>query len=95
MRWTSAAIPGLAYRPGFIIRQTSFMISNAIPAGGAVGLAMQYAMLASYDVGVAAATAGIAVTSLWSLIMTMTLPVFGVLAALTTGVMIATYRPVP
>jgi uncharacterized protein (TIRG00374 family) len=80
-----AAIPGLPYRPAFVIRQTSFMISNTIPAGGAFGLAIQFAMLSSYSVPVAAATAGIAVTSLWSLLMTLTLPVFGVLAALTTG----------
>jgi uncharacterized protein (TIRG00374 family) len=80
-----AAIPGLPYKPAFVIRQTSFMISNTIPAGGAFGLAIQFAMLASYSVSGAAATAGIAVTSLWSLLMTLTLPVFGVLAALTTG----------
>jgi uncharacterized protein (TIRG00374 family) len=80
-----AAIPGLAYRPAFVIRQTSFMVSNAIPAGGALGLALQYAMLSSYGVGVAVATAGIAVTSLWSLLVTLTLPVFGVIAALSTG----------
>ena len=80
-----AAMPGLRYGPAFLIRQTSFMISNAIPAGGAVGLALQYAMLSSYHVPMAAATAGIAVTSLWSMLMTLTLPVLGVLAALTTG----------
>jgi uncharacterized protein (TIRG00374 family) len=80
-----AAIPGLRYRPAFVIRQTSFMVSNAIPAGGALGLALQYAMLSSYAVGVAVATAGIAVTSLWSLLVTLTLPVFGVIAALSTG----------
>jgi uncharacterized protein (TIRG00374 family) len=80
-----AAIPGLPYRPAFVIRQTSFMVSNAIPAGGALGLALQYAMLSSYAVGVAVATAGIAVTSLWSLLVTLTLPVFGVIAALSTG----------
>jgi uncharacterized protein (TIRG00374 family) len=80
-----AAIPGLGYGPGFVIRQSSFMISNAIPAGGAVGLALQYAMLSSYAVPMAVATAGIAVTSLWSMLMTLTIPVFGVLAALSTG----------
>ncbi|HEX6888109.1 MAG TPA: lysylphosphatidylglycerol synthase transmembrane domain-containing protein [Candidatus Nanopelagicales bacterium] len=80
-----AAIPGLPYKPAFVIRQTSFMISNTIPAGGAFGLAIQFAMLSSYSVPVAAATAGIAVTSLWSLLMTLTLPVFGLVAALTTG----------
>jgi uncharacterized protein (TIRG00374 family) len=80
-----AAIPGLRFRPAFIIRQTSFAISNGVPAGGAVGVALQYAMLASYAVPVAAATAGIAVTSLWSMLMTLTLPVFGILAALAAG----------
>ena len=80
-----AAIPGLPYKPAFVIRQTSFMISNTIPGGGAFGLAIQFAMLSSYSVPIAAATAGIAVTSLWSLFMTLTLPVFGVLAALTTA----------
>ncbi len=80
-----AAIPGLRYRPAFTIRQTSFMISNTIPAGGAFGLAVQFAMLTSFGVALAVATAGIAVTSLWSLLMTLTLPVLGVVAALTTG----------
>ncbi len=80
-----AAVPGLRYRPAFTIRQTSFLISNTIPAGGAFGLAVQFAMLTSFGVALAVATAGIAVTSLWSLLMTLTLPVFGVLAALTTG----------
>ena len=80
-----AAVPGLRYKPGFVIRQTSFAISNAIPAGGAFGLAVQLAMLRSYGVTLAVATAGIAVTSLWSVLMTLTLPVMGVLAALTTG----------
>ena len=42
-------------------------------------------MLRSYAVPLAVATAGIAVTSLWSVLMTMTLPVMGVFAALTTG----------
>lgn len=81
-----AAIPGLRYRPAFMVRQTSFAISNGVPAGGAVGLALQYVMLASYSVSTAMATAGIAVTSLWSMLMTLTLPVLGVLAALSTGV---------
>jgi hypothetical protein len=31
-----AAPPRLGYGPGFVVRQTSFAISNAVPAGGAV-----------------------------------------------------------
>lgn len=80
-----AAIPGLKYKPAFVVRQTSFTISNAVPAGGAVGLAVQYAMLAGYRVSSAAATTGIAITSVWSVFMTLGLPVLGVLLLLITG----------
>jgi uncharacterized membrane protein YbhN (UPF0104 family) len=48
-----AALPGLRYGPGFVVRQTSFAISNAVPAGGAIGLGLQYGMLNSYGFGMA------------------------------------------
>jgi len=80
-----AAIPHLKYWPAFVIRQTAFTISNAVPAGGALGLALQYAMLNSYGVPGAVATSGIAITSVWSIFITLVLPILGVLAALTTG----------
>mgnify|MGYP002348775702 CR=1 FL=1 len=80
-----AAIPGLKYKPAFVVRQTSFTISNAVPAGGAVGLGVQYAMLASYKISSAAAATGIAITSVWSVFMTLGLPVIGVLLLLISG----------
>ena len=79
------AIPGLKYRPAFVIRQTSWMMAALVPAGGAVALALQYAMLASYRVPAAAATSGIAITSVWSFFMTFLLPVLGVLSISATG----------
>ncbi|NQU36702.1 MAG: flippase-like domain-containing protein [Actinobacteria bacterium] len=80
-----AAIPGLRYAPAFVIRQTSYTISNAVPAGGAVGLALQYGMLYSYRVPGSVATTGIAVTSVWSVFITLGLPILGVLAAVAAG----------
>jgi len=82
-----AAIPGLRFGPAFVVRQTSFTFSNAVPAGGAVGLAVQYMMLGTYRVSPAAATAGIAVTSVWSIFITLGLPIMGVLAMLVVGQM--------
>jgi uncharacterized protein (TIRG00374 family) len=80
------AIPGLRYTPGFMIRQTSYALSNGIPAvGGAIGLGVQYSMLGSYGIGSAPAAAGIAVNSLWNLVATLGLPVLAVLALLLTG----------
>jgi uncharacterized protein (TIRG00374 family) len=80
-----AALPGLKYKPAFYTRQTSFMISNVIPGGGAWGLAVQYGMLSTYGVGPAPATATIGITSVWNTIVTLTLPVVGLLALALTG----------
>jgi uncharacterized protein (TIRG00374 family) len=81
----SAALPSLKYKPAFYTRQTSFMISNTIPGGGAWGLAVQFGMLSTYGVGPAPATATIGITSVWNTIVTLTLPVVGLLALMLTG----------
>jgi uncharacterized protein (TIRG00374 family) len=80
-----AALPGIRYWDAFVVRQTSFMISNAVPAGGAFGLGVQYAMLSGYGFGPAVASSAIGVTSVWNLFVTLALPVFGLLALLTQG----------
>jgi len=80
-----AALPGLKYKPAFVTRQTSFMISNVVPGGGAFGLAIQYAMLSSYGVATAPTTATIGITSVWNTFVTLTLPVIGLVALLITG----------
>ena len=86
-----AALPGLGYGPGFVVRQTSFAISNAVPAGGAVGLGVQYGMLDSYGFGVRAAASAIAIVSVFNVFATLVMPVLGVLALLAGGVVEGTY----
>ena len=86
------AIPGLRFWPGFMVRQTSFAISNGIPAvGGAIGLGVQYSMLASFGIGSAVAASGIAINTLWNLIATLGLPVIAVLLLLAAGEATTTY----
>jgi putative heme transporter len=80
-----AALPGLRYKPAFVTRQTSFMISNVVPAGGAFGLAIQYAMLSSYGIGAAPTTATIGITSVWNTFVTLSFPVIGLVALMITG----------
>jgi uncharacterized protein (TIRG00374 family) len=80
-----AALPGLGYGPGFVVRQTSFAISNAVPAGGAVGLGVQYGMLDSYHVGAGAAASAIAIVSVFNVFATLVMPVLGVVALLASG----------
>jgi len=86
-----AALPGLGYGPGFVVRQTSFAISNAVPAGGAVGLGVQYGMLDSYGFGAGAAASAIAIVSVFNVFATLIMPVVGVMALLASGVVEGTY----
>jgi hypothetical protein len=86
-----AALPGLRYGPGFVVRQTSFAISNAVPAGGAIGLGLQYGMLNSYGFGAGAAAGAIAIVSVFNVFATLVMPVVGVLALLASGVVEGTY----
>lgn len=80
-----AALPGINYWQAFKVRQTSFMISNVVPAGGAFGLAVQFGMLQSYGYGAAPATATIGITSAWNTFVTLSLPVLGLLALAIVG----------
>lgn len=81
----TAALPGLKYKPAFVTRQTSFMISNVIPGGGAFGLAAQFGMLTSYGYKAAPVTSVIGITSVWNTLVTLSLPVVGLVFLMTTG----------
>jgi uncharacterized protein (TIRG00374 family) len=80
-----AAVPGLSYPRSFQLNQGAFAISNGIPAGGAFGLGVQYAMLASYRVKPTVATAAIGATGVWSVFVTLGLPIFGLAAIAASG----------
>jgi uncharacterized protein (TIRG00374 family) len=80
-----AALPGIAYGPAFVVRQTSFAISNGVPAGGAFGLGVQYTMLGDYGFGPGPATATIGITGMWNMLITLALPVLAVVALVAVG----------
>jgi uncharacterized protein (TIRG00374 family) len=80
-----AATPGLKYWPSQQVNQAAFAISNGVPAGGAFGLAVQYAMLASYRISGSAATAAITAVGLWSIFVSLGLPILGVAALSIAG----------
>ncbi len=80
-----AATPGLPYRHSFQLNQGAFAISNGIPAGGAFGLGVQYAMLDTYKIAPAAATAAIGSVGVWSIFVTLGLPVLGLMAISASG----------
>jgi uncharacterized protein (TIRG00374 family) len=80
-----AATPGLPYWRSQQLNQAAFAISNGIPAGGAFGLGVQYAMLASYGIEPTVSTAAIASVGVWSIFVTLGLPILGVAAIEASG----------
>ena len=80
-----AATPGLKYWQSQQLNQAAFAISNGVPGGGAVGLAVQLGMLTSYGVGGAPSTAAITAVGVWSSFVTLGLPILGVLSLLAVG----------
>ncbi len=80
-----AATPGLKYWKSQQVNQAAFAISNGVPAGGAFGLAVQFAMLTSYEVPGTTATAAITAVGLWSMFVSLGLPIFGVAALAASG----------
>jgi hypothetical protein len=63
----------------------SFAVSNAVPAGGAIGIGVEYDMLQSYRFGAGMAAGATAISSVFNVFATLVMPVFGVLALLIDG----------
>ncbi len=61
-----AAEKSLTYWQSQQVKQAAFTISNGVPAGGAVGLALQFGMLTSYRLSASSATAAITAVSVWA-----------------------------
>ena len=80
-----AALIGLRYWPAFEVRQTAFAISNTVPAGGALGLGLQYAMLNSYGFAAGANAGAIAITGTWNAYLTLVLPILALLPLALVG----------
>ncbi len=79
------AVPKLRFWQGQQVNQAAFAISNGVPGGGAVGLAVQYGMLTSYGTSPAATTAAITAVGLWGTFITLGFPIIGVLALIAGG----------
>jgi len=81
----ATAKPGLRYWRSQQVNQAAFAISNGVPAGGAFGLAVQFAMLTSYNLPGTVATSAITAVALWSMFVSLGLPILGVAALNATG----------
>ena len=80
-----SALPRIAYRAAFAVRQTTFMIANVIPGGGAIGLGVQYGMLNTYGFSAAPAADAVGITSVSDTVITLALPILSLVGLLLIG----------
>jgi putative heme transporter len=78
------ALPGLGFRPAFMLSQASTALSMVAPAGAAVGMAGSYGLLRSWGFGAAPVALAVALTGVWNQLANLTFPVVGLV--LLTGV---------
>lgn len=81
-----AALPGLRYREAAVVNQASTAVSNTLPAGGAIGVGVTYAMYTSWGFTVPEITLSALVSGIWNNFVKLGMPVFAVgLLALSSG----------
>jgi uncharacterized membrane protein YbhN (UPF0104 family) len=82
-----ASLPGLTFGQSMVVTQSSTAIANTVPAGGAVGVGVTFAMYSSWGFRRAASTLSVAVTGVWNIFGKLALPVaaLGLVALLGTA----------
>jgi putative heme transporter len=80
-----AVLPHLRYGHGFLETQTSSAISNTVPAGGAVAVAMTFRMFGSFGFSNVAISTGVVTTGIWVTSFKLGLPIVAVVLLGLTG----------
>jgi putative heme transporter len=70
-----AALPGLRLREALVVNQASTAVSNSLPGGGAIGVAVTLAMLTSWGFPIAAITRSTVVTGIWNNFVKLGMPI--------------------
>lgn len=78
------SLPGLKHRPALVVNLIGSGVSDAMPGGGAVGLAAQYAVFRSWGFSHRNIGTSVIITTIWNLLMRALLP-FGAIVWLLLG----------
>ncbi|MDJ0953699.1 MAG: lysylphosphatidylglycerol synthase transmembrane domain-containing protein [Acidimicrobiia bacterium] len=70
-----AALPGLRLREAAVVNQASTAVSNSLPGGGAIGVAVTLAMLTSWGFRISAITRSAVVTGIWNNFVKLGMPI--------------------
>jgi putative heme transporter len=88
-----AVLPSLRLREAAVVNLGSSAVANTLPAGGALGMGVSWAMLSSWDVSTADYVLYTLVSGVWNVFARLSLPAVALLALLTVsrpdGVLVA------
>lgn len=74
-----ASLPGLTHLRALMVNAAGSMVSNLLPGGGAVGVALTYLMFRSWGFTRRNISTALVVTSVWNILARLVLPVLGAL----------------
>ena len=69
------ATPGITYPQAAVVTESTTAVANTVPAGGAVAVGLNYAMLASWGFSKSRATLSVIVTGLWNNFAKLAMPI--------------------
>ncbi|GAB76856.1 conserved hypothetical protein [Austwickia chelonae] len=81
----SASLPGLRHTPALIVNLCGSGVSNAMPGGGAMGVAAQYAIFRSWGFSHRNIGTSLIITTIWNLLVRAMLPMVAILWLLADG----------
>ena len=72
---TVTATPGLRYPQAVVLTETTTAVSNALPAGGALGVGLTYSILSSWGFSKSRSTLSVVVTGIWNNFAKLGMPI--------------------
>src|SRR6266480_1128663 len=80
-----ATMPGLTYRQAAVATESSTAVSNTVPGGGAIGIAMNYAMFHSWGFSRSRSSVALLVSGVWNNFAKLAMPVLALALLAFTG----------
>lgn len=74
-----ASLPGLGHVRALMVNAAGSMVSNLLPAGGALGVALSYLMYRSWGFTRRSISTSLLLTGVWNLLARLVLPVLGLI----------------
>src|SRR3954451_6061718 len=71
----TATMPGLTLPQAAVVTESSTAVSNTLPAGGAIGIAMSFAMYTSWGFSKSRSTVSLTVSGIWNNFAKLVMPV--------------------